>query len=117
MVNAASVQIKLIFGSSTILLTGDCAPAAIPEDVDLTSYDYIQLPHHGKPALAKDIFERADDNIDITYIVSDNTGSSNGGSDNRAYKGHKYKNTRTDGDICLNDNVSKSAYTDRTLGI
>ncbi len=116
-VNATSVQIGINFGSNTILLTGDCTPAAIPEDVDLTKFDYIQLPHHGKPELAEEIFKRADKNIDITYIISDNTGASNGGSDNRSYKGHKYKNTRTDGDIRLDNNTSRPSYTGHTIGL
>ena len=47
--NAASVQIQLSFDSKKLLLTGDCAPAAIPETVKLSCYDFIQLPHHGNP--------------------------------------------------------------------
>lgn len=114
--NAASVQIQLSFDSKKLLLTGDCAPAAIPETVKLSCYDFIQLPHHGKPSLADEIFERADENNDITYIVSDNTGSSNGGSDNLNTKGHKVKNTKN-GDITLSSESAKPAYAGRTLGL
>ena len=114
--NAASVQIQLSFDSKKLLLTGDCAPAAIPETVKLSCYDFIQLPHHGKPSLADEIFERADENNDITYIVSDNTGSSNGGSDNLNAKGHKVKNTKN-GDITLSSESAKPAYAGRTLGL
>ena len=114
--NAASVQIQLSFDSKKILLTGDCTPIAIPETAKLSSYDFIQLPHHGKPSLAEEIFERADKNNDITYIVSDNTGSSNGGSDDLNTKGHKIKNTK-DGDITLSSQSAKPSYAGRTLGL
>ena len=114
--NAASVQIQLSFDSKKILLTGDCTPVAIPETVKLSNYDFIQLPHHGKPSLAEEIFERADKNNDITYIVSDNTGSSNGGSDDLNTKGHKIKNTK-DGDITLSSQSAKPSYAGRTLGL
>lgn len=114
--NAASVQIQLSFDSKKLLLTGDCAPAAIPENIKLSDYNFIQLPHHGKPSLADEIFERADENNDITYIVSDNTGSSNGGSDNLNTKGHKVKNTKN-GDLSLSSESAQPAYAGRTLGL
>ena len=114
--NAASVQIQLSFDSKKILLTGDCTPIAIPETVKLSNYDFIQLPHHGKPSLAEEIFERADENNDITYIVSDNTGTSNGGSDDLNTKGHKVKNTK-DGDITLSAQSARPSYAGRTLGL
>ena len=114
--NAASVQIELSLNSKMILLTGDCTPVAIPESVKLNTYDFIQLPHHGKPALADEVFERADDNIDITYIVSDNTGNSNGGSDDLNCTGHKVKNTK-DGDILLTEESAKPSYSGRTLNV
>lgn len=114
--NAASVQIQLSFGSKKILLTGDCAPAAIPDTVNLNNYDFIQLPHHGKPSLAEEIFEKADTNNDITYIVSDNTGSSNGGSDDLNKKGHKVETTKS-GDITLSSQNASPSYTGRTLGL
>lgn len=115
--NAASVQIQLSFDSKKILLTGDCTPVAIPETVKLSNYDFIQLPHHGKPSLAEEIFERADKNNDITYIVSDNTGSSNGGSDDLNTKGHKIKNTKDGEDITLSSQSAKPSYAGRTLGL
>jgi len=76
----------------------------------------VDLPHHGKPSLADEIFERADKNNDITYIVSDNTGSSNGGSDNLNAKGHKVKNT-TNGDITLSSESAKPSYAGKALGL
>lgn len=114
--NAASVQIQLSFDNKKILLTGDCAPAAIPESVKLSDYDFIQLPHHGKPSLAEEIFERADENDGIVYIVSDNTGSSNGGSDDLNTRGHRIKNTKN-GDIKLTVENVCLPFTGRSLGI
>lgn len=92
--NAASVQIQLTSDDGIFLLTGDCTPAAIPEDVDLKKFGYIQLPHHGKSVLAEEIFERVGSKYDMVYFVSDNTGSSNGGSDDLVHKtkGHIIKN-------------------------
>lgn len=114
--NAASVQIELTLGSSKVLLTGDCAPAAIPDDVQLDAYGYIQLPHHGKPLLAEEIFLRTEDSNDITYFVSDNTGSSNGGSDNLDCKGRKIKNTKSDGELTFYATSGSSSYTGGSLG-
>lgn len=92
--NAASVQIKILFNSQKILLTGDCSPRAIPDRVKLNNFDYIQLPHHGKPLLANEIFEKTFRNNDIIFIVSDNTGKSNGGSDGLDTRGHRVRNTK-----------------------
>lgn len=116
--NAASVQIKLNIGTATLLLTGDCAVEAIPEDEKLGNYSHIQLPHHGKPALADKIFERVGQNNDMIYIVSDNTGNSNGGSDDLNTKGRNVKNTKN-GDIEISTDSSSSygTYTGKTLGI
>lgn len=113
--NAASVQIKLTFDNKTILLTGDCAPEAIPDTIDLKALDYIQLPHHGKPSLADEIFERVYPSNSVVYIVSDNTGNSNGGSTGLNKRGKNVKNTKNDGDIDLT-NSSNSTYTGRILG-
>ncbi len=114
--NAASVQMQLSLSDKKILLTGDCAPAAIPTDVDLSTYDFIQLPHHGKPSLAEEIFERADSNINVLYIVSDNTGTTNGGSDDLITTGHRVQNTKN-GDITLSVASSTPTSARRTLGL
>ena len=111
--NATSLQIGISIGDNEVLLTGDCPPEAIPEDVDFSDYDFIQLPHHGKKASAEKMFERADRDNSITWIISDNTGNSNGGSDNRAFRGRKYKNTRIDGDISVSGGQS---YGRRAVG-
>ena len=78
-VNAISVQVELIIDNHKILLTGDASYAAI--EGKIREYDAIQLPHHGKYEQAKQIFEKNDGREDVIYIVSDNTGNSNGGSD------------------------------------
>lgn len=100
-VNATSVQIQLDISDKKLLLTGDGTPDAIPDDVDLSLFQYIQLPHHGKYMHASEIFDRAGNNFFNVFLVSDNTGNSNGGSDelmnNR--KGHRIQNTKIDGDI------------------
>lgn len=113
--NAASVQIKLTFENNAILLTGDCTPEAIPDTIDLKSLDYIQLPHHGKPTLADEIFKKVYPSNSVSYIVSDNTGNSNGGSTGLNKRGKNVKNTKNDGDIDLT-NSSNSTYTGRILG-
>lgn len=121
-INAASVQIQLISNNGTFLLTGDCTPVAIPEDVNLKEFDYIQLPHHGKLSLSEEIFDRVGSKYDMVYLVSDNTGSSNGGSDDLVHKskGHIIKNTKIDGDVEFSSKTSKSTipiFTGRILGI
>jgi hypothetical protein len=123
--NAASVQIQLDFGGKHMLLTGDCAPMAIPKDFDLSSMDFIQLPHHGKPSLADDIFDRVGQNNRIIYFISDNTGNSNGGSDDLNTKGRNVKNTKRGDDIDVDSTISPikqtglllPPLTGKTLGV
>ena len=116
--NAASVQISLTIGSAKLLLTGDCAPEAIPDSEDLSEYSHIQLPHHGKPSLAEKLFERIGQNNDMIYVVSDNTGNSNGGSDDLNTRGRNIKNTQNgDVDITTFSSSSYNTYTRRTLGL
>lgn len=105
-VNATSVQVKVKLGRSNILLTGDASFAAIEGILD--SYSTIQLPHHGKQKQAELIFEAKFGQNDIIYVVSDNTGDSNGGSDNLNTKGRIVKNTKYDGDIVLKEEVLRS---------
>lgn len=122
--NATSVQIQLTFGNKKLLLTGDCAPAAIPDEVELSSMDFIQLPHHGKSLSAEKIFDRVGQNNHIIYIVSDNTGNSNGGSDDLNSRGRNVKSTKTGDDIdvdTVHSPIKKaglllSPLTGRTLG-
>lgn len=101
-----------------LLLTGDCAPEAIPDSEDLSEYSHIQLPHHGKPSLAEKLFERIGQNNDMIYVVSDNTGNSNGGSDDLNTRGRNIKNTQNgDVDITTFSSSSYNTYTRRTLGL
>lgn len=97
-VNATSVQISIKINNQKLLLSGDSSFAAIEDKVG--SYKYIQLPHHGKLVQAEKIFEVKGDDNGVVYIVSDNTGASNGGSDKLPTKGYNIKNTKN-GDIEL----------------
>lgn len=77
-VNAVSTQLSIIFGyGKRLLLTGDSSFTAIEDSVK--THSAIQLPHHGKLAQAEGIFDKKDNRT--IYYVSDNTGDSNGGSD------------------------------------
>lgn len=98
-VNATSIQVKVNIASHTVLLDGDCSFAAIKDKLD--DYDVIQLPHHGKAEQAEEIFDAKENEINTYYIVSDNTGGSNGGSDDLVEKGHKIFNTKNSNDICI----------------
>ena len=93
-VNAVSAQLSVVSGGKKLLLTGDSSFAAIEDAVK--THNAIQLPHHGKLSQAEDIFAaKARDNSAI-YYVSDNTGDSNGGSDDLCKKhprGHVIYNT------------------------
>lgn len=78
-VNAVSTQLSVDFGTGKyLLLTGDSSFAAIENAVK--NHSAIQLPHHGKLAQAEEIFAVKDNGT--IYYVSDNTGETNGGSDN-----------------------------------
>lgn len=97
--NAISIQLELDINGNKVLLTGDSNYEAIKGKI--RNYDAIQLPHHGKDRQAQDIFEENEGRNRVIYLVSDNTGNSNGGSDN-LYKlptsGYRIKNTQ-DGSI------------------
>ena len=103
-VNAISVQMELIIGNHKLLLTGDASYTAIEDKIG--EYDGIQLPHHGKYEQASRIFEKNDGREDVIYIVSDNTGNLNGGSDElmKDCIGKKIKNTK-DGEINIDVNT------------
>lgn len=102
-INATSGQISISFGDKNILLTGDATYEAIKENLE--NHNIIQLCHHGKAETADKIFEHnstREDRNGILYLVSDNTGNTNGGSEKLEVKGHRIKNTRTsNGDIVL----------------
>ena len=115
-VNATSIQISVLLGNKKMLLCGDCSFAAV-EDIVL-DYDAIQLPHHGKVKQAELIFEKKSKQIGTLYVVSDNTGSTNGGSDDLNVKGHRVKNTKKLGDVVITEDLlcQTSYETKRTLG-
>lgn len=101
--NATSLQIAVKIGTKKMLLCGDASYDMIKGN--LNSYDYIQLPHHGKVAHAEKIFQECGPNDTcISYIVSDNTGNSKGGSNNLSLvaKGHRVLNTQN-GDITIDE--------------
>lgn len=98
-VNATSVQASIDMGNgNVVLLCGDCSFTAIEDKV--TNYNGIQLPHHGKKKQAEKIFEANEGRNEVKYFVSDNTGSTNGGSDKLITKGYDVENTQN-GDIEL----------------
>lgn len=102
--NAISVQLEIDINGRKLLLTGDSNFEAIKDKI--REYDAIQLPHHGKDKQADNIFEENKGRNNVLYLVSDNTGNSNGGSDN-LYKlpttGYRIKNTKN-GEIIVNYN-------------
>ena len=104
--NATSIHAKVKLGNKYILLTGDSSFEAIMKE-NLDDFEIIQLSHHGKKEIAEKIFEELEDKPDETYIISDNTGNSNGGSDKLDTKGYKVMNTKDDGMLSL-DNNSRS---------
>lgn len=93
--NATSVQIAVTLNDKKILLLGDAIFEAF--DDKMFEYDVIQLPHHGNLNQAEQIFEK-NKSIMPLYIISDNTGNDNGGSDNIYFegldKGKRIKNTK-----------------------
>lgn len=100
--NAASIQVGITLDNGKkMILTGDSSFPAIEDKIK--DYDVIQLPHHGKPDTAEKIFEKLYGENEMLYIVSDNTGNSNGGSDDLKSMGRKIKNTRIIGDIDVED--------------
>lgn len=116
-VNATSIQVGVKIGIHSLLLCGDCSFPAI-EDIVL-NYDAVQLPHHGKNKQAEKIFEKKADQVYSVYIISDNTGNTNGGSDNLNTIGHRVYNTKKSGDITINSSIFSTSYvrTGRVLGV
>ena len=79
--NAACIQLSCdLENDKTVLLCADASPEYLH---NLGDYRVVQLPHHGKLASAETVFENISANIigNYTFLVSDNTGDSNGGSD------------------------------------
>lgn len=108
--NASSIQIQVKLGQDKALLTGDCSPEAIPSSEPIETYKYIQLPHHGKAELAEIIFDRTYSYNNIIFLVSDNTGNSNGGSQKLKSKGHDVRNTKDGGNYKFTGGIQSSTY-------
>lgn len=105
--NAISVQVEVSVEGKKFLLTGDASYPSIEDKIE--EYDIIQLPHHGKEKQAEKIFDKlAEKTTKVTYIVSDNTGDSNGGSDDLDEKGKIVYNTKKYGDIPVHDVINKN---------
>ena len=100
-INATSIQLAVEICGHNLLLCGDCSFNAIENNVE--NFDIVQLPHHGKSEQAEKIFEEKISDVQTIYIVSDNTGSSNGGSDDLKTTGHIVHNTKTEGDIKIDN--------------
>lgn len=115
-VNATSIQVSVAIGTHNVLLCGDCSFASIENKV--RNYDCIQLPHHGKAKQANEIWEKKWNQAKDFYVVSDNTGSTNGGSDKLNTVGHRVFNTKHNGNIKVSSIMfsSTAVSTGRTLG-
>ena len=104
--NATSIHLKIKMLDKSILLTGDSSFESVNQE-NLQEYKIIQLPHHGKNEIAEKIFDELNSIIEEVYIVSDNTGNSNGGSDKPDTIGYDVRNTRKEGMLSLDYNTLK----------
>ena len=108
-VNAASTQLSIhVSWRRDFLLTGDSSFKAIEDNIK--THSIIQLPHHGKLEQAESIFNVKDNNT--IYYVSDNTGNSNGGSDELMKKyprGHVIYNTLRGDQVCTESSAGVTA--------
>ena len=113
-INASSVQLSVDIKDKKLLLCGDCSFESIKDK--LFEYKIIQLPHHGKAETAEKIFDEKTGENDVVYIVSDNTGNTNGGSSKLKSAGKQVKNTLK-GDIKYPESSSNTTFkVTRTLG-
>lgn len=109
-VNATSIQVKVkISQEKTFLLCGDSAYTPLESLLQKNDFKYIQLPHHGKSKQAEKIFEATNPTSTI-YIVSDNTGDSNGGSNKLNIVGHNVKNTKKEGTLSFKSTDFTPSY-------
>lgn len=111
-INAASVQLSIDFGTSKMLLTGDSSIDAIQENVK--THQIIQIPHHGRLDHAEDLFEIKKYDKDTVYLISDNKGSNSGGSEELISKGknkgHTIFNTRTEDTKIIDSTTYQKSY-------
>lgn len=116
--NAICFQVKIKMDDGKhMLLCGDSAFSMVEPNLKYASY--IQLPHHGKYEIAEKIFEYKDGHkhIGTKYYVSDNTGTTNGGSDTLKTKDYGRDVTyTTDGDIPVGEKKSSPYVTGKSYG-
>ena len=118
--NAICFQVRVTMDDGKyLLLCGDSAYAML--ESNLENIPYIQLPHHGKYEIAEKIFSQKDKEfgLDVKYYVSDNTGTTNGGSDTLKKKNYGHSVTYTTaGDINVSANVAAPKYVlGKSLGV
>lgn len=102
--NAVSCHVKICFRNKFLLLCGDSNYEAVKDIIK--TFSAIQLPHHGKYDHASKIISDVDA-LRTSFYVSDNTGDSNGGSDElmKQYNcGYRIFNTIKSDQIC-NDEI------------
>ena len=109
--NATSIHLEIVVEGEKVLLTGDASPDSVMKE-DLNTIKVIQLPHHGNAESGKKILIATAKDIEKKYIISDNTGNSNGGSDNLDTKGYTVMNTKKQGMIIVDENVILRARRD-----
>ncbi len=102
--NAVSCQLKVKIGTGSLLLCGDSNYEAIRDKIG--EFSAIQLPHHGKYEHACKIMEEINPTRTTLY-VSDNTGDSNGGSDElmKHQSGYRIFNTKSGDKTCSSSNI------------
>lgn len=104
--NATSIHLKVEVIDKNILLTGDSTFESLKQE-NLKDFNVIQLPHHGKKEIGERVFEELKSVTDEVYIISDNTGNSNGGSEKLNTKGYDTRNTREEGMLSIDYNNIK----------
>ena len=101
--NATSIHLEVDFGTCKLLLTGDSSFESVQTE-NLEEFKVIQLPHHGNAEVGMKILEETKNEIEKIYIISDNTGNSNGGSDNLNANSFDVRNTKVKGMLILDKN-------------
>ncbi len=115
--NATSIHLEITLDNKKILLTGDSSFESVMTE-NLGDFKIIQLPHHGNADIGERIFNETKKDLDKQYIISDNTGNSNGGSDKLNTKGYRVMNTKEKGLLTLDENIiSQNRTVTGNLGI
>lgn len=115
--NATSIHLEITLDNKKILLTGDSSFESVMTE-NLENFKVIQLPHHGNADIGERIFNETKKDLDKQYIISDNTGNSNGGSDKLNTKGYRVMNTKEKGLLTLDESIiSQSRTVTGNLGI